>query len=107
MKKVCSSFHSMKTFIPLLSVCVAALHAQAQLALPSQANAAIDQQPRPTEPSLVSRTPHSRLWQRITWHTNGARIFAKTNRYEEIGFGLYHPGPNGELRESSDQISIL
>src|SRR4051812_48545495 len=39
--------------------------------------------------TVVARDDHSRIWQRVTWHTNQNRAFAVTNRFTELATGLH------------------
>jgi hypothetical protein len=102
--------------IPSLAVTVFALPFLLLAALPLSAAVATDPQPSltnsvpgtpaPSDYTVVARTLNSRTWQRVTWHTNGLRVVARTNRFQEISTGLHRAGPNGEFIDSSDQLSI-
>jgi hypothetical protein len=96
----------MRSAIICSCVILLALAAHAQLARISQGNAALQTPAKPPEYSIVAQTPDSRTWEHITWHTNGPRIFARTNRYNEVAVGLHYPGTKGEWLESTDQIEI-
>src|SRR6266704_1092625 len=91
-----------------LVACLAlATSAAAATAPPPSTGDAISQT-NPVPFTVVARNGHSRVWQRVTWHTNQDRAFAVTNKFTELATGMhFRRNGQGDWLETSEQIDLL